>query len=122
MPVWGSGEGACTAPPTLPRDLRWGVTPPPAKGHPPSTHAYGHTAQPAHNPRGPGGRSEPRLHADEGDNKVWLSETDYTLYVTFHLRNTRNGTETNVLALYGTTTWPSCLPGETGQAPRGPLL
>uniref|UniRef100_A0A452QAF7 Lipocalin 9 n=1 Tax=Ursus americanus TaxID=9643 RepID=A0A452QAF7_URSAM len=36
----------------------------------------------------------------EGDNKVWLSETDYTLYVTFHLRNTRNGTETNVLALY----------------------
>uniref|UniRef100_G1L9G3 Uncharacterized LOC100465175 n=2 Tax=Ailuropoda melanoleuca TaxID=9646 RepID=G1L9G3_AILME len=37
----------------------------------------------------------------EGDNKVWLSETDYTLYITFHLRNIRNGTETNVLALYG---------------------
>uniref|UniRef100_A0A8C0JIL4 Lipocalin 9 n=1 Tax=Canis lupus dingo TaxID=286419 RepID=A0A8C0JIL4_CANLU len=37
----------------------------------------------------------------EGDNRVLLSETDYKLYITFHLRNMRNGTETNVLALYG---------------------
>ncbi|CAK7291694.1 Epididymal-specific lipocalin-9 [Vulpes lagopus] len=36
----------------------------------------------------------------EGDNRVLLSETDYKLYITFHLRNMRNGTETNVLALY----------------------
>ncbi|XP_073746167.1 epididymal-specific lipocalin-9 isoform X2 [Callorhinus ursinus] len=37
----------------------------------------------------------------EGDNKVFLLETDYKLYITFHLRNIRNGTDTNVLALYG---------------------
>ncbi|XP_030890686.1 epididymal-specific lipocalin-9 [Leptonychotes weddellii] len=36
----------------------------------------------------------------EGDNKVLLLETDYKLYITFHLRNIRNGTDTNVLALY----------------------
>nr|XP_025715949.1 epididymal-specific lipocalin-9-like isoform X2 [Callorhinus ursinus] len=38
----------------------------------------------------------------EGDNKVFLLETDYKLYITFHLRNIRNGTDTNVLALYDT--------------------
>lgn len=49
------------------------------------------------------GCAELRVHTDEGDNRVLLSETDYKLYITFHLRNMRNGTETNVLALYGTT-------------------
>ncbi|KAF0887237.1 LCN9 protein, partial [Crocuta crocuta] len=37
----------------------------------------------------------------EGDNTVLLLETDYRLYITFYLRNIRNGTETTVLALYG---------------------
>ncbi|XP_066110702.1 epididymal-specific lipocalin-9 isoform X2 [Saccopteryx bilineata] len=37
----------------------------------------------------------------EGDNRVLLLETDYNLYSTFYLRNIRNGTETQVLALYG---------------------
>lgn len=31
-----------------------------------------------------------------------LSETDYRQSITFHLRNVRNGTQTTVLALYGT--------------------
>ncbi|XP_043421799.1 epididymal-specific lipocalin-9 [Prionailurus bengalensis] len=38
----------------------------------------------------------------EGDNTVLLSETDYRQYIIFHLRNIRNGTQTTVLALYGT--------------------
>ncbi|XP_010998163.2 epididymal-specific lipocalin-9 [Camelus dromedarius] len=36
-----------------------------------------------------------------GENRLLVSETDYRLYITFHLRNVRNGTETQVLALYG---------------------
>lgn len=48
------------------------------------------------------GRSEPHLHADEGENRVLISETDYQLYITFYLLNIRNGTRTQVLALYGT--------------------
>lgn len=48
------------------------------------------------------GRSEPSVHTDEGDNTVLLLETDYRQYITFHLRNVRNGTQTTVLALYGT--------------------
>lgn len=51
--------------------------------------------------------SEPRLHTDKGDNKVLLSETDYDLYVTFYLHNVSNGTETRVLALFGTRTPPT---------------
>ncbi|XP_076985586.1 epididymal-specific lipocalin-9 [Tamandua tetradactyla] len=38
--------------------------------------------------------------AYEGHNTVRLLETDYELYITFYLQNTRNGTETRVLALY----------------------
>uniref|UniRef100_A0A2K6EXE2 Lipocalin/cytosolic fatty-acid binding domain-containing protein n=1 Tax=Propithecus coquereli TaxID=379532 RepID=A0A2K6EXE2_PROCO len=38
--------------------------------------------------------------AYKGENKVTVPETDYRLYVTFRLRNLRNGTETQVLALY----------------------
>ncbi|XP_027950633.1 epididymal-specific lipocalin-9-like isoform X1 [Eumetopias jubatus] len=63
----------------------------------------------------------------EGDNKVLLLETDYKLYITFHLRNMRNGTDTNVLALYGTThllTPPICRgggwPGPSGTPSSGP--
>ncbi|XP_012576622.1 PREDICTED: epididymal-specific lipocalin-9 [Condylura cristata] len=37
-----------------------------------------------------------------GRNRVLVAETDYHLYVTFYLQNTRNGTVTQVLALYGT--------------------
>ncbi|XP_032117754.1 epididymal-specific lipocalin-9 [Sapajus apella] len=36
----------------------------------------------------------------EGENTVAVSETDYNVFVTFHLQNVRNGSETNVLALY----------------------
>ncbi|XP_054545500.1 epididymal-specific lipocalin-9 [Talpa occidentalis] len=36
-----------------------------------------------------------------GDNRVLVAETDYHLYVTFHLHNVRNGSATQVLALYG---------------------
>ncbi|XP_078206958.1 epididymal-specific lipocalin-9 isoform X1 [Callithrix jacchus] len=36
----------------------------------------------------------------EGENTVAVSETDYNLFITFHLHNFRNGSETNVLALY----------------------
>ncbi|XP_037586249.1 epididymal-specific lipocalin-9 [Cebus imitator] len=36
----------------------------------------------------------------EGENTVAVSETDYNVFVTFHLQNFRNGSETNVLALY----------------------
>ncbi|XP_069328280.1 epididymal-specific lipocalin-9 [Eulemur rufifrons] len=39
--------------------------------------------------------------AYKGENKVTIPETDYQLYVTFRLQNLRNGTETQVLALYG---------------------
>ncbi|VTJ54316.1 Hypothetical predicted protein [Marmota monax] len=38
----------------------------------------------------------------EGENKVLVSETDYKMYVIFDMQNIRNGTETHVLALYGT--------------------
>ncbi|KAL2782251.1 epididymal-specific lipocalin-9 precursor, partial [Daubentonia madagascariensis] len=38
--------------------------------------------------------------AYEGENKVIISETDYRLYITFYLQNRKNGTETQVLALY----------------------
>ncbi|XP_014591634.3 epididymal-specific lipocalin-9 isoform X1 [Equus caballus] len=37
----------------------------------------------------------------EGENRVLLAETDYRVYATFHLLNLRNGTQTQVLALYG---------------------
>ncbi|XP_061055644.1 epididymal-specific lipocalin-9 isoform X2 [Eubalaena glacialis] len=36
-----------------------------------------------------------------GENRLQVLEADYLRYVTFHLRNFRNGTETQVLALYG---------------------
>ncbi|XP_064222095.1 epididymal-specific lipocalin-9 [Aotus nancymaae] len=36
----------------------------------------------------------------EGENTVAVSETDYNLLITSHLQNFRNGSETNVLALY----------------------
>lgn len=38
--------------------------------------------------------------------RLW--ETDYMLYATFHLHSVRNGTQTRVLALYGTP--PATLP------------
>uniref|UniRef100_A0A2K6AEH7 Lipocalin 9 n=2 Tax=Mandrillus leucophaeus TaxID=9568 RepID=A0A2K6AEH7_MANLE len=38
----------------------------------------------------------------EGENTVAVSETDYRLFITFHLQNFRNGTETHALALYET--------------------
>uniref|UniRef100_A0A2K6UG85 Lipocalin 9 n=1 Tax=Saimiri boliviensis boliviensis TaxID=39432 RepID=A0A2K6UG85_SAIBB len=38
----------------------------------------------------------------EGENTVAVSETDYNVFITFHLQNFRNGSETNVLALYET--------------------
>ncbi|XP_036117549.1 epididymal-specific lipocalin-9 [Molossus molossus] len=38
----------------------------------------------------------------KGKNKVLISETDYNMYITFHLHHVSNGTETRVLALYGT--------------------
>nr|KAF6433689.1 lipocalin 9 [Molossus molossus] len=37
----------------------------------------------------------------KGKNKVLISETDYNMYITFHLHHVSNGTETRVLALYG---------------------
>lgn len=90
----------------MPRDLRGGAPrhPPRATGPLPTPTATRHLA---HNVWVPGagggqGRSEPRVHTDEGDNTVLLLETDYRLYITFYLRNIRNGTETTVLALYGT--------------------
>ncbi|XP_033094673.1 epididymal-specific lipocalin-9 [Trachypithecus francoisi] len=36
----------------------------------------------------------------EGENTVAVSETDYRLFITFHLQNFRNGTKTHALALY----------------------
>eukprot|EP00073_Rattus_norvegicus_P035069 XP_008759844.1 PREDICTED: epididymal-specific lipocalin-9 isoform X1 [Rattus norvegicus] len=39
--------------------------------------------------------------AYEGENKVLLVETDYTMYAIFHMQNIKNGTRTQVLALYG---------------------
>ncbi|XP_047625605.1 epididymal-specific lipocalin-9 [Phacochoerus africanus] len=36
-----------------------------------------------------------------GENRLLVSETDYRLFVTFRLQNIRNGTKTQVLALYG---------------------
>ncbi|XP_021496739.1 epididymal-specific lipocalin-9 [Meriones unguiculatus] len=37
----------------------------------------------------------------DGNNKVLLSETDYSTYVTFYMQNIKNGTKTHVLALFG---------------------
>ncbi|KAL6036699.1 hypothetical protein STEG23_001068 [Scotinomys teguina] len=39
--------------------------------------------------------------AYEGENKVFLTETDYRMYITFYMQNIKNGTKTHVLALYG---------------------
>ncbi|XP_012978726.1 epididymal-specific lipocalin-9 [Mesocricetus auratus] len=39
--------------------------------------------------------------AYEGENKVFLLETDYRMYATFYMENIKNGTKTHVLALYG---------------------
>lgn len=49
-----------------------------------------------------------------------LAETDYRVYATFHLLNLRNGTETQVLALYGTALPVSRLLGDpsTGDRPH----
>nr|XP_048308714.1 epididymal-specific lipocalin-9 [Myodes glareolus] len=38
--------------------------------------------------------------AYEGENRVWLSETDYRTYVIFYMENIKNGTKTHVLAFY----------------------
>lgn len=65
--------------------------------------------------------SEPRLHTDKGDNKVLLSETDYDLYVTFYLHNVSNGTETRVLALFGTRT-PHLIPPHPIPPPQSPPI
>uniref|UniRef100_A0A8D1M629 Lipocalin/cytosolic fatty-acid binding domain-containing protein n=1 Tax=Sus scrofa TaxID=9823 RepID=A0A8D1M629_PIG len=45
-------------------------------------------------------RAEPGVLADLGENRLLVSETDYRLFVTFRLQNIRNGTKTQVLALY----------------------
>uniref|UniRef100_A0A8C3WMN3 Lipocalin/cytosolic fatty-acid binding domain-containing protein n=1 Tax=Catagonus wagneri TaxID=51154 RepID=A0A8C3WMN3_9CETA len=50
-----------------------------------------------------------------GENRLLVSETDYRLFVTIHLQNIRNGTRTQVLALYGTAS----ICGDEG-GPRGP--
>ncbi|XP_070376016.1 epididymal-specific lipocalin-9 isoform X1 [Equus asinus] len=55
----------------------------------------------------------------EGENRVLLAETDYRVYATFHLLNLRNGTETQVLALYGTALPVSRLLGDW-QGPGDP--
>lgn len=52
----------------------------------------------------PGQRAKLCLCADEGENKVLLVETDYTMYAIFHMQNIKNGTRTQVLALYGNLT------------------
>ncbi|XP_017174828.1 epididymal-specific lipocalin-9 isoform X2 [Mus musculus] len=39
--------------------------------------------------------------AYEGKNKVLLLETDYSMYIIFYMQNIKNGTKTQVLALYG---------------------
>ncbi|XP_075414959.1 epididymal-specific lipocalin-9 [Tenrec ecaudatus] len=36
----------------------------------------------------------------EGESKVFILETDYHYYSTFHLRNIKGGVETSLLALY----------------------
>ncbi|XP_010855237.1 PREDICTED: epididymal-specific lipocalin-9-like [Bison bison bison] len=46
-----------------------------------------------------------------GENSLRILEADYQRYVILHMRNFRNGTATQVLALYGTVSWgPSLLP------------
>lgn len=49
----------------------------------------------------------PSISADEGENRVWLSETDYRTYVVFYMENVKNGNKTHVLAFYGNPT-PIC--------------
>ncbi|XP_004640578.1 epididymal-specific lipocalin-9 [Octodon degus] len=41
--------------------------------------------------------------AYEGENKVLVLETDYWVYLILYMQNTRDGTKTQVLALYGRT-------------------
>ena len=66
--------------------------------------------------------------ADKGNGRVLLWETDYRLYITFYLHSVSNGTETKVLALYGTSASrrPVCLlrPLPRRQAPPagGPAM
>lgn len=120
MPVWGSGEGACTAPPTLPRDLRRGGTLPPPKGHPPSAHA---TA------------TQHSQRITRGGRGAALSRVSTQMRATIRCgcrRPTTPCTSPSISGTSGTgqrpTCWhstvpppgPSRLPGEAGQAPRGP--
>ena len=105
------GEGCAAAARPLCRGLRWvstvGSSPPASKGHlTPHPHLRPHsTCRRTLRVAGPG-HAEPCLHADEGQNTVAVSETDYRLFITFHLQNFRNGTETHTLALYGTSAVP----------------
>uniref|UniRef100_A0A8D2DYQ0 Lipocalin 9 n=1 Tax=Sciurus vulgaris TaxID=55149 RepID=A0A8D2DYQ0_SCIVU len=63
----------------------------------------------------------------QGENKVLVSETDYKMYVIFYMQNTNNGTETRVLALYGTPSRacsedrpnPGCTAYELGRSAPG---
>ena len=64
------------------------------------------------------GKAEQSFHADLGENWLQVLEADYLWNVTFLLWNFRNGTETQVLALYGTAAVRGT--GQ-GRAP-GPLL
>ena len=55
--------------------------------------------------------SEQSFCADLGENSLRILEADYQRYVILHMRNFRNGTATQVLALYGTASQgPSLLP------------
>lgn len=63
----------------------------------------------------------PSISADEGENRVWLSETDYRTYVIFYMENVKNGNRTHVLAFYGNPT-PICsgIPATGRGSPMGP--
>lgn len=74
--------------------------------------------------RAPGAAgSEQSFCADLGENSLRILEADYQRYVILHMRNFRNGTATQVLALYGTVPGPLLasrgpIPGEVRVWPR----
>ncbi|XP_040081671.1 epididymal-specific lipocalin-9 [Oryx dammah] len=67
--------------------------------------------------------SEQSFCADLGENSLRILEADYQRYVIWHMQSSRNGTASQVLALYGTAArGPSALPAARPRGGRFPEL
>lgn len=72
--------------------------------------------------RAPGAAGpEQSFCADLGENSLRILEADYQRYVILHMQSSRNGTASQVLALYGTAARPRGGAGLARPPPQQPV-